>query len=183
VGRLSADKGVHLLLEAWARAGRPFEQLTLVGDGPAGAAVREAEGQTGSRVTGLGRLDASGVADAVRSAAAVVVPSTAPEAMPLVILEAFSHGRPVIATGRRALQTVVTPSVGWLAEPTVVDLARALSAAARDDVAGKGTAARSLYERTYSPSVVMAAQREIYRAVIDETRDTRPGDEGTGPRG
>jgi glycosyltransferase involved in cell wall biosynthesis len=183
VGRLTPEKGVPLLLEAWERAGRPFGSLRLAGEGPVAGEVEAAVRRTGGAVTALGRLDAAGVAAAMRSAAAVVVPSTAPEGMPLVVLEAFAHGRPVVATRGRGLDLAVTPSVGWLSEPTVEDLARVLAAAAADDPAAKGAAARATYERTYSPDVVVAAQLRIYREVIEEAGRSRPAAPGRGHRG
>jgi glycosyltransferase involved in cell wall biosynthesis len=168
VGRLSADKGVPLLLDAWEAAGRPFGVLTIAGDGPERALVEGIASRQGAGVRYLGPLDRSGVDEAMRASAAVVVPSVAPEAHPLVVLEAFSHGRPLLGSHRGGLVTLVTPDVGWLAEPTPAGLAAGLVEAAADDLAVRGQAARALYEREYSPVVVTARQLEIYEAVIAE---------------
>ena len=182
VGRLTAEKGVPLLLQAWERAGRPFDTLTLIGEGPALEEISAAVLATDGRVRVLGRQDSDGVDAAMRSAAAVVVPSTAPEAMPLVVLEAFAHGRPVIATGGRGLGSLVTAEVGWLGDASVDGLALALASAAADDLELKGSAARVEYEKKYAPEVVAAAQMRIYRDVIDEHVRSRPGARGRGPR-
>ena len=133
VGRLSSDKGVPLLLEAWQAAGRPFEVLTIAGDGPDRALVESMASRPEAAVRYLGPLDRSGVAEAMRASAAVVVPSVAPEAHPLVVLEAYSHGRPLLGSCRGGLLTLVTPEVGWLAEPTPGGLAAGLVQAAADD--------------------------------------------------
>jgi glycosyltransferase involved in cell wall biosynthesis len=181
VGRLTPEKGVPVLLDAWERAGRPFGTLTIVGEGPS-ADLAAAAARRDRTVRVLGRLDPAAVGDLIRSAAAVVVPSTAPEALPLVVLEAFAHGRGVLASDRGGLAAVVDPSVGWLATPTGPGLAAAMTAAAGDDLAAKGSAARGLFDRTYAPPVVTAAQIEIYREVIAEAR-SRSAARGTDPRG
>ena len=168
VGRLSAEKGVPLLLQAWEAAGRPFGTLTVVGDGPEHPSVQAREQQPGSGVVATGPLDAAGVSAALRDAAALVVPSTSPEGMPLVVLEAFAHGRPVLATGR--LADVVDPSVGWLAPPSPAGLAAALTEAAATGSDERGAAARARYQQRYSPDVVIAAQLAIYRDVLAERR-------------
>lgn len=173
VGRLSVEKGVPLLLAAWRRAGRPFDTLTFVGDGPERGAVEAAAAEPDSGVITSGPLDRDGVSQALRAAAVVAVPSTSPEGLPLVVLEAFAAGRPVLATTGGGLADVVDKSVGWLAEPTVDAVAASLVLAAEADHAARGRDARSVYEARYSPDVVLAAQIEIYRSVITAA-GTRP---------
>ncbi len=166
VGRLTAEKGIPLLLAAWERAGRPFGSLTIVGEGPEAPAVAAAVQRTDGAVRAAGRLRVDQVAAAMRESAVLVVPSTAPEAQPLVVLEALAHGRPVLATGGRGLEDVVDDTVGWLAEPTGEGLASTLTKAAADDLAALGSAGRRRYEQTHAPAVVTAAQIEIYREVM-----------------
>jgi glycosyltransferase involved in cell wall biosynthesis len=168
VGRLSVEKGVPLLLQAWAAAGRPFGTLTVVGDGPARRFVEARAQEEGSGVVATGPLDAAGVSTALRGAAALVVPSTAPEGMPLVVLEALAHGRPVLAT--EGLAGVVDPTVGWLSPPTEAGLAAALTQAAAEGSDSRGASARARYQRRYAPNVVIAAQLAIYRDVLAERR-------------
>ena len=170
VGRLTREKGVPLLLDAWERAGRPFGTLTVVGDGPERPAVEAAARAARSGVVATGPLDPALVTDAIAASAAVVVPSTSPEALPLVVLEAFAQGRPVVATDSGGLADAVDDSVGWLAAPSAPDLATVLADAARDGGATRGHAARERYDARYAPDVVLAAQVEIYRSVIDERR-------------
>ncbi len=55
VGRLSAEKGVPLLLEAWEAAGRPFGTLIVAGDGPERPLVEARAQQPGSGVVAAGR--------------------------------------------------------------------------------------------------------------------------------
>ncbi|MBB1060613.1 glycosyltransferase family 4 protein [Marilutibacter spongiae] len=99
VARFSPEKNLLLLLDAFARVadGREDCQLLLVGDGPMGDAMRE-------RCTALGiarHVRFAGVRDDMPSVYpridCLVLPSLS-EGMPLTVLEAMSHGLPVIAS-------------------------------------------------------------------------------------
>lgn len=169
VGRLTAEKGVDLLVDGWSEAGRPFGTLTIIGDGPLRASLAaRADGVNGQGLAVLGPLPSENVRAAMRASAAVVVPSTSPEAMPLVVLEAFAHGRAVLATAHAGLAGTVTSDVGVLAGAGPQSLRDALSALASADLVGLGRAARQRYEQRFSPPVVMTAQLEIYRDVLRE---------------
>jgi glycosyltransferase involved in cell wall biosynthesis len=166
IGRLSAEKGVPLLLNAWTRGGAPFGTLTLVGDGPERSLAESHARRPGSGVEVAGQLHREGVSAAIRACAAVVLPSVSTEGMPLVLLEALSHGRPVIVTEGTGADEIVTDEIGWRCPPTEEALARCLAAAAAGDLASRGRMARADYEHRFSPPVVMTAQIEIYRDVI-----------------
>jgi glycosyltransferase involved in cell wall biosynthesis len=169
VGRLSVEKGLPLLLESWDAAGRPFPSLTVVGDGPLRSLVEERASDTSSRIRFIGPTDAAGVSQAMTECAVLVVPSVSPEGLPLVVLEAFAHGKPVLATTGGGLGATVDAAVGWLTAPDVEALASALRAA-KDGVAARGPEARRRFERLYSPKAVITQQLELYRSVIEEPR-------------
>jgi glycosyltransferase involved in cell wall biosynthesis len=166
VGRLSKEKGVPLLLDAWERSGGPFGTLTIVGDGPERSLVEERAAARGSMVIYLGPQQRDGVDKALISCAALVVPSTAPEALPLVVLEAFSHGRPVLASRTGGLSSVINKAVGWLTAPDAEELANAMQEAVNTDVMALGRGARATYERNFAPNVVVAQQIAIYENVV-----------------
>ena len=178
IGRLTEEKGVPLLIEAWRRSNKTFGTLTFVGEGPARAMVQAEADRPESRVVYVGRLDGEGVSSALSASAALVVPSTAPEALPLVVLEAFAHGRPVLASNSGGLASVVDSSVGWLSTTSATALAGTLDlAGAADDLVGLGRSARHRYETQFAPSVVIAQQIQIYRDVIAEAARTRAEDQ------
>lgn len=101
VGRMSAAKGVPVLLDAMAALARthPEARLTLVGDGPGRAALeaRAAELGLGTRVTFAGYRDQDGVAEALGGADIFVLPSFA-EGLPVVLMEALAARCAVVAT-------------------------------------------------------------------------------------
>ena len=170
VGRLSKEKGVSILLDAWERSAAPFGTLTFVGDGPERPLVEQRAATPGSGVVYLGMRKRSEVNQALRGCAALVVPSTAFEALPLVVLEAFAHGRPVLASRAGGLASVVDLSLGWLSEPETDALAASMRAAAKADHRTLGRAARTAYEHSYAPEVVIEQQMAIYEQVILEYR-------------
>jgi glycosyltransferase involved in cell wall biosynthesis len=107
VGRLSAEKGLRTLLEAWRRVSHV--PLKIVGDGPLMSEVRAAV-QT---VAGAGRVELLGqqgraeVLSLMRGARFVVVPSEWYETFGLTIIEAFACGVPVIASRLGAMLELV----------------------------------------------------------------------------
>ena len=72
VGRFEREKGVHVLLEAWRRAGLGSDaELVFVGDGPLRAAIESA----GPTVTVRGTLPAADLPALYAAATALVLPS------------------------------------------------------------------------------------------------------------
>lgn len=133
VGRLSKEKGQLLLIEATARllSAGVIVEVTLVGDGPMRAEIERLIAQRGlaSQVRMTGWLDAQGIERELRQARALVVPSLS-EGLPVVIMEAMAHRRPVIAPFLSGIpELVVQGETGWLYPASdVAALARAIEA-------------------------------------------------------
>ncbi len=150
IGRLSAQKGFALLIDAVAKTARdlPDLRLTLVGDGELhdqiSAAITRAG--IGARVTLAGWQDEAGVRAALSKATALILPSFA-EGLPVVVMEAMAAGRPVIATAIAGLPELVTAQTGWLVPAGDADaLARGiaqLAATPPETLATMGRAARA----------------------------------------
>lgn len=166
LGRLSEEKGVLLLLDAWARhpAGS-LGRLTIAGDGPVAQAVAERAGARDD-VEFLGRVPGAEVPDLIRRHGVVVIPSTWPEAFPLTVLEALAAGRPLLVSDVGGLPRVVDPRFGWVVPPTQDAWSAALATAAQaDDWTQRGRCARETYDAVYSPPAVTEALIEVYRGV------------------
>ena len=113
VGRLSAQKGQLLLIEAAAilrNEGLPFE-LVLVGDGEMRSEVEQAIARhdLGDRIRITGWANGTRVREEIAASRALVLPSFA-EGLPVVIMEALALGRPVIATYVAGVPELVAPS-------------------------------------------------------------------------
>lgn len=118
VGRLSPEKGQVLLIEALARLIRSGKdaRLILVGDGELRPVIekRVRELRLGDHVEITGYVGESEVRRRILSGRAFVLPSFA-EGLPVVIMEAFALGRPVISTYVAGIPELVRPGEnGWL---------------------------------------------------------------------
>jgi glycosyltransferase involved in cell wall biosynthesis len=108
VGRLSPEKGLGTLLEAWRRLGNPIP-LRIVGDGPLRAELMNYAEQNGlSSVHFMGRLDRAETQEAIKGALFLVLPSVCYENFPMTIVEAFAAGTPVICSRQGAMQEIVS---------------------------------------------------------------------------
>lgn len=174
VGRLSPEKGLQTLLSAAAAHGLP---LVVVGDGPLRAEV-EACAATAPCVQYHGPADAAGVAAAMRHCRALVMPSECVEGMPMVVLEAFAAGTPVLASRRGGPGEMIKPGVnGLLFEPGDTEgLVRAAHALLADHVlaARLGAAGRASYETLYTPATNYALLLALYDVVVAETLGEEP---------
>ncbi len=169
VGRLSNEKGIRFLMEAWRGVDRP---LTVVGDGPeAERARREAP----SNVVFLGEKTRAEALKLIQSAEFLVFPSTWHEGFPMTILEAAAVGTPTVASnlGGRA-ETVVEGETGALFESkNVADFQKvARSLFEKPEIARRlGAGARRRYENLYSPAKNFETLMEIYRAALERKEE------------
>lgn len=119
VGRITAIKGLRVLLSAFARARatRPGLHLTLVGDGDDRAHLERLAAPLGDAVQFAGYLSQGAVAEALSKADAMVLPSFA-EGLPVVLMEALASARPVIATQVAGVSELVEDGVnGFIVPP------------------------------------------------------------------
>jgi glycosyltransferase involved in cell wall biosynthesis len=164
-GRLTADKGVDLLLALWS-SDAAVAQLPLVvaGDGELRPQVEDLA-RSVPTVTYVGTLSAAEMAAAMRSAAVVVVPSQVPEGLPMVAVEAMAHGRAVVASALGGLPDMVDASVGALVAPEPAALAMGLEAAAGDAEA-RGAASRARYLERYTEALALDRLLVVYDELV-----------------
>jgi glycosyltransferase involved in cell wall biosynthesis len=116
VGRLTEDKGIRTLIDAWKSA-EAHGRLVVVGDGPLSSFVEDEASATGS-IHYLGRRPQDEVYALLGDARALVFPSRWYEGMPRVIIEAFCRGTPVIASGIGSMTEIIADlRTGWLVPP------------------------------------------------------------------
>lgn len=121
VGRLSAEKGQFLLVDAIAELRRQgvAAQLVLAGDGELRGAIerRCAERGVSDLVRITGWISGSMVRQEIEAARALVLSSFA-EGLPVVLMEAMACARPVIATRVAGVPELVREGEdGWLVAP------------------------------------------------------------------
>jgi len=114
IGRLTREKGIPELLEAWNMLGDEAPELVIAGDGPMEAAVQEAAGKL-KQLRYAGYVSGEEKRELLRACRALVVPSVCPEALGLVLYEAYDYAKPVIAAASGGLvETVRHGETGFL---------------------------------------------------------------------
>lgn len=174
VGRLVAKKGLQHLLRAVADSATigPNCRLRVLGDGPLRGEWTALAQQLGvsDRVEWAGRVSEAEVRQAMRSHAALVVPSIDlpdgnRDGIPNVVVEAMATGLPVIGTQAGALGDLLDTSTGW---PTPAGSGHALAAGIADFATASPTVvarqlrhARERVERDFDTTRLMAAKAQI----------------------
>lgn len=164
VGRLSDEKGLGTLLDAWQQVS-PGRQLVVVGEGPLGPQV-QAAARHNDAIRWLGGRAPEEVAAIIGDAACLVQPSIWYESCPKTVLEAFLRGTPVIASRLGSLAELVEDGrTGLHFEPgNAEDLAATVERALDDagSLASMRRAAREEYERKYAADGNYERLMQIY---------------------
>ncbi len=172
-GRLTAEKGVDLLMQAWdlyrGFDGEGSLRLVLAGSGPLEGEVK-AWAAARHSVEFLGMLSRSDCADVVARAKAVIVPSRWPEPFGLIVIEAMSAGVPAIAASHGSFPELITngdDGVLFAAEsaPALADVLRDVREHP-ERYEELGRAARRTYERRFVPEPNVELLVEIYRFAL-----------------
>lgn len=165
-GRLSAEKGLDVLIEAIAHLGAAG-RLEVAGDGPErrrleALATRVAPGQ----VRFHGRLDMPDLHALIRSATVVAMPSRWYENQPMIVLESFACGVPVVVSNLGGAPELVDGRVdGDLVPPNDPSaLATALTwfLDRPTDALVAGQAGRAKVEREFSPEKHLQRLTDVY---------------------
>jgi glycosyltransferase involved in cell wall biosynthesis len=145
VGRLSKEKGIHVLAEALSLCPEGVH-CRVAGTGPDEALIAGHP-----RVTMLGALNSAQVLDEMQRAVALVVPSIWYENFPRTIVEAYACGLPVIASDIGALADIVThDTTGYLFpvnSPSALSETLRRTSSNPQRLKSLGRAVRQLYER------------------------------------
>lgn len=166
VGRLSPEKGVATLVRAFRSVDVP---LRVVGDGP----LRNVLKQSGlSNVISVGTQTPQQVGSEMLQAAFLVMPSECYEGFPMVLVEAFAHGLPVLTSRLGSMAEIV--------EDTMTGLhfeagdAKDLSEKTQwmhhhpEECRRMGKNARLLYENRYTPQRNYEMLTAIYQEAIND---------------
>jgi glycosyltransferase involved in cell wall biosynthesis len=176
VGRLTPDKGIGVLAEAFeALAARfPDARLLAAGEGPEAGRLDRLAGRLGTgRVQLLGRLDERGVSALLARIRVLAVPSlpgVRPEGSPLAAVEAALHGRPLVTSDDEGLVEIirVLGAGRAVAAGDAAALAAALEQVLRDDALATqwGETARTAAATSFAPARVTERVREIHDRVV-----------------
>ncbi len=171
VGRLSEEKGIGILLEAWEQLGMEIP-LVVAGDGTFRSLVEEGQEKSG-RIVYVGRKRQDEIFDIYRSAAVLIIPSLCYEGLPQTLVEAYAVGTPVIAPRHGAFPELVKEGeTGFLFEPgNASDLVRCVRLAFSDWAALERMRAyaRAEFEAKYTAEHNYQMLMTIYESALKET--------------
>ncbi len=180
IGRLSAEKGVETVLEAWKEL--PDVPLHIIGDGPMLQSLRRRAEQLGlMSVEFHGWVQLADVLDMLKRVQVLVFPSIWYETFGRTIVESYATATPVLVSNMGAHASLVQPEhTGLLFTPgDAKDLARKARSMLSD--AGRmrkwGNNARAVFEQEYTAGTALDRLIEIYDSAIK----ARDGGAGAGP--
>ncbi|WP_284123830.1 glycosyltransferase family 4 protein [Parerythrobacter aestuarii] len=172
VGRLSREKGVHTLLEAWRHWGADAPRLKLFGDGDDREELMRQS--VGLPIEFAGQVSPKEAVAAIANARLMVLPSEWFEGFPMVIAEAFAHGTPIAASEIGPLDTIVrTAGAGTSFPAANARVMQARIAELWSDQAALARCssnARTAFEQHFTAEATVSRLREIYAAAQEESR-------------
>ncbi len=162
VGRLTVEKGLNVLLDAWRQL--HDVPLKIVGSGPLFGSVQL------PNVHWLGQLDQSKTISVMQRARILIFPSIWFEAAPMVILEAFATGLPVLASDLGAMRDIVSNGRNGL-RFRAGDVAHLVESVRRvwnhsAELYNMRRNARLTYEQSYTPEINYPRLLDVYRAAM-----------------
>jgi len=168
-GRLSPEKGIQTLAQAWREFSLSDIPLCVAGDGPEQGVITQLVSQE-PHVRYLGQLDRASLVKFIRQSRFVIIPSVCYETFSMSTLEAFNLGVPVIASRIGAVAELIRDDeTGLLFNPgdanDLADKVRWLWDHPEDSMR-MGKAARREYEQKYTPERNYQLLMDIYSKAI-----------------
>ena len=186
LGRISAKKGVPLLLEAFRRTTAAFPSARLVIAGPDDEGIgRNLEGSIAGagledRITFTGVLGGPEKRYLLQRADVLVLPS-ADESFGISVAEAMAVGCPVVVSPDVAIEDVVRSSgAGLVVDRDPSAIAEAVAHILREPMtaATMGAAGRRVVDEEFSWDVVGERMEALYGSVLRDRRSMRRRSEG-----
>ena len=178
VGRLVERKGVHVLLDALALLPEePPIHLQIVGDGPERPRLEQRARSLGvaDKVTFHGYISREALEERLRECDALSLPAVPDskgdiEGLGVVLLEAMSFGKPVVASMAGGITDIVRPGENGLLVPPgdAAALASALEGMARNPrgMRRMGDAARADVRERFSWDSILDRLESVYTSLL-----------------
>jgi len=164
VGKLAKNKGVNALVQVVQRA-RLEMPMVVIGDGPERASVEKAAIAAGRDVRVLGWLDRNEVFRWLRHAAVLVFPSTWPEPLSRVLIEASALSVPIAAMNTGGTPDIIVDGETGLLSASIAELADDVARLASDGQlrARLGAGAAKRADAVFDIPTVIARMDALYR--------------------
>ncbi len=171
VGRFSPEKGIDVLLEAWKNI--DYLLLKIIGTGNDFEDCKELAIKSGLKVEFMGQVSNNEVVKQLKKCFVVIVPSKCNENFPIILVEAFACGVPVIASNRGTLSEIIDDGkTGFLFNPdNPKELSDRISFIYKnsDLVKQMGVSARKEFENKYTAENNYQLLIDIYKTTINRS--------------
>jgi glycosyltransferase involved in cell wall biosynthesis len=169
IGRLSVEKGVSTLIQAFKKLGHKRIKLLICGDGPERKRLENLSAGD-DRIEFTGYLSGEELSRVTRLAKGVIVPSEWYENAPLSILEAFAYGKPVIGARIGGIPEMIDDGInGLIFEATNVDDLKnkmeLFICKSKNEILDMGKAAREKVEQRFSSEAHYQQLMLLYKKV------------------
>jgi len=171
IGRISQEKGLDTLINAWQKLKVP---LRVAGSGPLSNTLSLLDSKL---VVTLGMLAHEAVQKEMRKAAFLVMPSKWYEGFPMVLVEAFSQGLPVVASRLGGMAEIVEDGITGLhfEAGNAKDLAEKVQWMHDhpEECQKMGLNARKVFEEKYTAEKNYEILMDIYQEAIDDAKTNK----------
>jgi len=180
-GRLTPEKGVESLINAWIAWGDDAPELRIIGGGPLRKILDKLVSKKASaeKVHFLGQVSSEVAKNEIRQAKLLVLPSKWFETFGLVVSEAFAFGTPAAVSKIGALPSIVQHGVnGLLFKPgDEYSLLSVVRKAWKSPnlLEHLANGARKSYEKLYTEDANYQTLMEIYNKAIKVNSERRQG--------
>lgn len=173
-GRIEKEKGIYTLLDAMKTL--PNAKLKVVGNGSEyGNCINYISEKSINNVSFLGPKWNEELDPIIKDCQFVVVPSEWNEPSGYVVLQAFSYGKPVVASNMGGLSDIVTSNEnGLLFEAgNVTDLSQKINYLLADSklILKMGANGRAILESKYNPNRYYDDTIEVFKSIIKPKLD------------
>jgi glycosyltransferase involved in cell wall biosynthesis len=174
VGKLAPNKGTSFLPQVVQRAQLDWP-LVIVGDGPDRAALEPAAAASGHAVRFVGWQDPAATATWMAHAAMLLFPSSGPESLSRVLIEASALGLPIAAMNTGGTADIIKDEVSGLLSNTPDELARDVKRLRNDAELRRrlGDAAIARARSTFEAAAVVARIETLYQTLLTAAKGTR----------
>lgn len=167
-GRLSPEKGVRDLIDAWLAWGEDAPELRIIGHGPLWSELTDRAAGAGN-ISFLGQVDSQTAEAEIGSARLLILPSRWFEGFPLVLREAFALGTPIAVSNKGPLPEIAAQADGLVFDANnPKDLYVKVSArwSQSDRLAAMAKSSSLAFEAKYSERENLAMLIDIYEKAV-----------------
>lgn len=173
-GRIVEEKGVRILLDAYKRIPSKKPRLLIIGDIGVNDYAKETVKMYEDVAKFINFLPKKSLYKYIEHCCFVVIPSLCYDNLPNVLLEAFAHGKAVIASKHGSFpEIVIEGENGFLFEPGNPEHLKEYLIWAiehKDKIREMGKNARKNLEENHSPTIHYQRLMEIFEALVNKAK-------------